>query len=41
VDTNYTVVAKLKKEYLSGIDPLDGAHQRLKAIGEAYLTTRR
>jgi acetamidase/formamidase len=41
VDTNYTVVAKLKKEYLPGIDPLDGAHQRLKAIGEAYLTTRR
>jgi acetamidase/formamidase len=41
VDTNYTVVAQLKKEYLPGIDPLDGAHQRLKAIGEAYLTTRR
>src|ERR1017187_6555941 len=41
VDPNYTVVAKLKKEYLPGIDPLDGAHQRLKAIGEAYLTTRR
>jgi acetamidase/formamidase len=41
VDTNYTVVAKLKKEYLPGIDPLGGAHQRLKAIGKSHLTTRR
>ncbi len=40
VDTNYTVVAKLKKEYLPGIDPFGGVHQRLKAIGQAYLATR-
>ncbi len=40
VDTNYTVVAKLKKEYLPGINPFGGVHQRLKAIGEAYMATR-
>jgi acetamidase/formamidase len=40
VDTNYTVVAKLKKEYVPGIDPMGGIHQRLKSIGAAYLATR-
>ncbi len=40
VDTNYTAVAKIKKSYLPGIAPMNGVHQRLKAIGEAYLATR-
>jgi acetamidase/formamidase len=40
VDTNYTVVAKLKKAYLPGIDPMGGIHQRLKTIGQAYLASR-
>jgi len=38
VDTNYTMVAKVKKSYLPGITPMNGVHQRLKAIGEAYLS---
>ena len=40
VDTNYTVVAKLKKSYLPGIDPMGGVHQRLKEVGRAYLASR-
>ncbi len=40
VDTNYTVVAKVKKSYLPGINPMNGVHQRLRAIGQAYLATR-
>jgi hypothetical protein len=40
VDTNYTVIAKLKKSYVPGIDPMGGVHQRLRAVGEAYLATR-
>jgi amidase len=40
VDTNYTVVAKVKKEYLPGVSALGGVHQRLSAIGEAYLASR-
>lgn len=40
VDTNYTVVAKLKKEYVPGIDPMGGIHQRLREIGRAYMATR-
>ena len=39
VDTNYTAVAKIKKSYLPGIAPMQGVHERLKAIGQAYLTT--
>lgn len=39
VDTNYTVVAKLKKEFLPGVDPMGGIHRRLKIMGEAYLAT--
>jgi acetamidase/formamidase len=41
VDTNYTVVAKIKKEYLPGVNPMGGIHQRLKSIGAAYMATRR
>lgn len=40
VDTNYTMVAKVKKSYLPGISPMNGIHQRLKAIGETYLSVR-
>ncbi len=40
VDTNYTMVAKVKKAYLPGVSPMNGVHQRLNAIGEAYLSTR-
>jgi acetamidase/formamidase len=40
VDTNYTMVAKIKKSYLPGINPMNGIHQHLKAIGQAYLATR-
>ena len=39
VDTNYTAVAKIKKSYLPGITPMQGVHERLKAIGQAYLAT--
>lgn len=41
VDTNYTVTAKIKKDYLPGINPFNGVHARLKEIGQAYLATRR
>jgi acetamidase/formamidase len=40
VDTNYTMVAKVKKSYLPGVNPMNGVHQRLKTIGEAYVATR-
>ena len=40
VDTNYTVVAKIRKEYLPDVSAMHGVHQRLKAIGRAYLVTR-
>jgi len=40
VDTNYTVTAKIKKEYLPGIMPFNGVHSRLREIGKAYLATR-
>jgi acetamidase/formamidase len=41
VDTNYTVVAKVRKDQLPGITPMDGIHHRLKEMGQAYLSTRR
>ena len=40
VDTNYTVVAKISKAYLPDVNPMDGVHQRLKAIGQVYLASR-
>ena len=40
VDTNYTMVAKIKKSYLPGVNVMDGVHQRLKAMGQGYLATR-
>ncbi len=40
VDTNYTVVAKIRKDQLPGANPMNGMHARLKEIGQAYLATR-
>jgi acetamidase/formamidase len=40
VDTNYTVVAKIRKDQLPGVNPMYGMHSRLKEIGLAYLATR-
>jgi acetamidase/formamidase len=37
VDTNYTSVAKLRKSYLpAGTTTMRGAHDRLRAVAEAY-----
>jgi acetamidase/formamidase len=40
VDTNYTVVAKIRKDQLPGVNPMDGIHARLSEMGRAYLATR-
>jgi len=40
VDTNYTMVAKLPKTVLSGIEAFDGTHGRLRSIGRSYLQSR-
>ena len=40
VDTNYTMVAKLPKSLLSGINAYDGVHQRLQVRAADYLRTR-
>ena len=40
VDTNYTMVAKIKKALLPGANPMNGVHERLREIGRAYLATR-
>lgn len=40
VDTNYTVVAKILKDQLPGINPMNGVHARLREMGRAYLATR-
>ncbi|MET8138758.1 acetamidase/formamidase family protein [Sphaerisporangium sp. NPDC005288] len=39
-DTNYTMVAKLPKAYLGTPDIYEGAHSRLRALGERYLASR-
>lgn len=36
VDTAYTMVAKLPKSYLPGVDPFSGAHARLRAAAARY-----
>jgi acetamidase/formamidase len=36
VDTNYTSVAKLRKEWLPGAAPMDGAHARLREQAASY-----
>ena len=40
VDTNYTMVAKLPKTVLSGVEAFDGTHGRLRNIGRSYLESR-
>ena len=35
-DTNYTSVAKLRKDYLPGAATMRGAHDRLKELARAY-----
>ena len=40
VDTNYTMVAKLPKSVLGGARAYDGLHDRLRAIGAGYLSSR-
>lgn len=40
VDTNYTVVAKVEKALLPGVRAMDGVHQRLSEMGQAYLAVR-
>ncbi|MET8154993.1 acetamidase/formamidase family protein [Sphaerisporangium sp. NPDC005289] len=39
-DTNYTMVAKLPKAYLGTPDIYEGAHSRLRTLGERYLASR-
>ncbi len=36
-DPNYTMVAKVAKRYLPGVDVYDGVHARLRDTGAAYL----
>ncbi len=40
VDTNYTSVAKMRKAWLPGGSPMDGAHARLREQAAAYLAAR-
>jgi len=40
VDPNYTVLSKLRKEYLPDGDAFGGIHARLRAMGQAYLAER-
>jgi amidase len=39
-DPNYTVLAKVAKQYLGGATPYDGVHSRLRATGQDYLARR-
>ena len=40
VDTNYTMVAKLPKQVLTGAVAYDGVHDRLRSVGAEYLRSR-
>jgi amidase len=40
VDTNYTMIAKLPKAVLTGVEAYGGVHARLRAVSESYLSTR-
>lgn len=40
VDPNYTIVSKLRKEYLPASAVYGGVHQRVKEQGQAYLSER-
>ena len=41
VDTNYTSVAKIRKEWLPAGEPMDGTHARLRAQAAEYLGSER
>jgi acetamidase/formamidase len=40
VDTNYTAVAKIRKEWLPGVAPMGGVHTRLREQAASYLAGR-
>jgi acetamidase/formamidase len=40
VDTNYTSVAKIRKEWLPAVAPMGGVHARLREQATAYLAAR-
>jgi acetamidase/formamidase len=40
VDPNYTVLSKLRKEYLPDEQAFRGAHAQLRGMGQAYLAER-
>lgn len=40
VDTNYTMVAKVAKRYLGAPTAYEGVHERLRALGARYLSSR-
>jgi acetamidase/formamidase len=40
VDTNYTSVAKIRKQWLPGASPMGGAHARLREQAAGYLASR-
>jgi acetamidase/formamidase len=40
VDPNYTVVTKLRKAYLPGVDAYGGTHARLKEVAAAYRSAK-
>jgi len=40
VDTNYTMVAKFPKALLGRVQPYEGVHERLAALGRTYLDHR-
>jgi acetamidase/formamidase len=39
-DPNYTMVAKVAKQWLPGVEVYDGVHERLRATGATYLAQR-
>jgi len=40
VDTNYTSVAKVRKEWVPGADVMRGTHQRLREMADEYRSDR-
>jgi hypothetical protein len=41
VDRNYTVVSKIRKQYLPGGPIYRGTHQAMRDMGQAYLAEHR
>ena len=40
VDPNYTVVVKIAKKYLPGVEVMGGMHKRLRQLGSAHMADR-